>query len=270
MSTFKPFSLSYVIPDDIDALAQISADAFLDDRQTQMKALGRAPYNMGEQMKVGLKQQLSSDRYVCIKAVEQTSGEPMGWVCWAFRGFEEGKLSKLKSRLLGADVDNAVKSQSNSSPNDASSTPNEGAKSVQTQTEATAEMNNDSPGDDSIKRLEVMTNQDMQKWMKILMPEGAKCMIVVGCSVATKFQSLGVGSALLNWGTEVADEAGVYIWVHSSDNRPAVRAYQKHGFEVVGTLDVDLDEYSPAPPPGEGEGQLWGHYVFRYMKRLPR
>jgi hypothetical protein len=53
--------------------------------------------------------------------------------------------------------------------------------------------------------------------------------------------------------------------VHSSE--AGYRAYAKAGFEVVGTLDVDLDEWAPAPPV---EGGLWGHYVIRWMKRLPR
>lgn len=106
--------------------------------------------------------------------------------------------------------------------------------------------------------------------MKILMPEGTKCMIIVGLNVAPEFQSLGVGSALLKWGATVADSYGVFTWVHSSHNEGACKAYQKQGFEVIGTLDVNLDDWAPAAPPDEPEGAVWGHYVFRYLKRLPR
>lgn len=120
--------------------------------------------------------------------------------------------------------------------------------------------------DDPIKRLESMTSADLKHWMDKLMPEGTKCMFVVSLCVAPKWQSQGVGSALLRWGTERADAAGVFIWVHSSAG--AWPMYAKHGFETVGTLDVDLDEYAPAPAPDQ-EGK-WGHYEFRYMKRLPR
>lgn len=46
--------------------------------------------------------------------------------------------------------------------------------------------------------------------------------------------------------------------------------YQRHGFEVVGSLDVDLDQYAYVAATNEkGESEKWGHYIFRYMKRLP-
>lgn len=35
----------------------------------------------------------------------------------------------------------------------------------------------------------------------------------------------------------------MFIWVHSSE--AGVEAYNKAGFEAVGTLDVDLEEYKP-------------------------
>lgn len=50
----------------------------------------------------------------------------------------------------------------------------------------------------------------------------------------------------------------------------ASAAYAKAGFKVLGTLDVDLDEYSPGPPPTEEGGNgKWGHYVFKMMKYFP-
>jgi hypothetical protein len=77
----------------------------------------------------------------------------------------------------------------------------------------------------------------------------------------------GVGSALIQYGNNIADTLGLFMWVHSSDQ--AWRAYAKFGFKVVGELDVDLDEYAPSPPEDEGMGGMWGRYVIRYMERLP-
>jgi GNAT superfamily N-acetyltransferase len=108
----------------------------------------------------------------------------------------------------------------------------------------------------------------MKRWMDTQMPPGTKCMYLVSLSVDPDFQSCGVGSTLLRWGTEMADKAGVFMWVHSSE--AAWNTYEKHGFKVAETLDVNLDDWAPAPPPDEGEGALWGHYVFRYMKRFPK
>jgi len=67
----------------------------------------------------------------------------------------------------------------------------------------------------------------------------------------------------------MADSFGLSIWVHSSES--AWTTYAKHDFEIVGTLDVNLDDWAPKPPPKEdGPGAIWGHYTFRYMKRLPK
>ena len=126
--------------------------------------------------------------------------------------------------------------------------------------------------DEKITRLHKLEDEDMQRWQDTFMPPGSntQCMIILGLSVDPKHQRKGVGSALLKWGADRADELGVFTWVHSSEM--AWKAYEKAGFEVQGTLDLDLDEWAPRPPPveEEGEGAKWGRYVCRYMKRLPR
>lgn len=57
------------------------------------------------------------------------------------------------------------------------------------------------------------------------------------------------------------------MWVHSSEH--AWKFYEKNGFDVVGELDIHLDERAPRLPDGE-LGKAWGHYVCRYMKRVPK
>jgi hypothetical protein len=115
-----------------------------------------------------------------------------------------------------------------------------------------------------IERLEAMTDADLQRWIDILMPKGTKCIYTVSLAVS-RYHSRGVGSALLRLGTARTDKDGVFCWVHASE--AGYRLFEEEGFKVVGTLDVDLDNYAPAPCSGTADGR-WGHYVFRYMKRL--
>ena len=66
----------------------------------------------------------------------------------------------------------------------------------------------------------------------------------------------GAASQLIKWGCEKADRAQLPCYVDSS---PTARAlYTRFGFEVVGELDVDLDQFEG----GQGCGlQRW--YVMR-------
>jgi GNAT superfamily N-acetyltransferase len=230
--------------DDIDAMARISDNAFELDRHTQMKELGKVPYSQYDVMAYDcMPQWLSSERVVLLKALDDSTGEIVGWSCWGFRGFEKDEIPRVdpgkrkEVEKHGSRVENAE----------------EGEKHA------------DAEEPDCIARLEEMTGADMNRWMEKTMPPGTKCMFVVSLSVGPEFQSRGVGSALLKWGTDTADKAGVFIWVHSSES--AWKTYAKHGFEVVETLDINLDDWSPAPPPNEEVGAKWGHYIFRYMKR---
>lgn len=63
----------------------------------------------------------------------------------------------------------------------------------------------------------------------------------------------------------------MYLWVHSSEAGAGM--FAARGFEVIGEFDVDLDEFAVGPPPepelANADGK-WGHYVFKYMKRLPQ
>jgi len=237
-----PISIQQVTYADIPLLAKISGDSFVADRHTQMKALGEKPYVMEDEAIKDIPRYLDSKNVVCMKAVDETTGKPVGWASWGFRGFAVDEIPRGDPGLKAA----AASEESAATKKD----------------EVQAQSN------DSIARLTAMTDADMSHWMGILMPPGARCMFVVSLTVAPTAQSQGVGSSLLKWGTDLADRFGVYMWVHSSE--AAWRAYSKHGFEIVGTLDVDLDDWAPGPPPDEGEGAMWGHYVFRYMKRMPK
>jgi ribosomal protein S18 acetylase RimI-like enzyme len=256
----ETFTIEPVFQSDIPALAKISGSSFEDDRHTQMKMLGKNPYDHEGGMKQGLQAWLDSERCILFKAVDKETGEPMGWNAWGFRGFEKEEIKSvdLPKQNEKEQVAKVVETQKVEKVEVAEQEiPKEEPKTEPEEEE-----------DDPIARLEAYTNASMNEWMEFFMPPGTKCMFICSISVSPKFQGRGVGSALLKHGTDIADRFGVFAWVHSSDAESARKVYEKFGFQTQGTLDVDLDEYAPAPPP-EGES-AWGRYVFRYMKRLPK
>ncbi|KAK9236292.1 acyl-CoA N-acyltransferase [Lipomyces kononenkoae] len=261
LGSIQPASLA-----DVPAMARISKDSFVEDRHTQMKGLGKVPYDMEKVFSSALPHFLNAPHQVVRKAVDKDTGEIMGWIAWGFRGFTPEEMARISGKSPETEKEIEASTQVSTEPE--SNVSKEQATRATAGGEGGPNGKHDASGDDSISRLEAMTDADMKHWMEKLMPEGARCMYVVSLAVAPKWQSRGVGSALMQWGTAQADAAGVFAWVHSSEH--AWQMYSKHGFEVVGTLDVDLDEYAPGPPPVElgGDGK-WGHYVFRYMKRLP-
>lgn len=70
--------------------------------------------------------------------------------------------------------------------------------------------------DDPVARLVALTDADLKDWMDTVMPPGASCLYVVTLYVAPAFQRRGVGSALLKWGTDLAEAGDTFMWVHSS------------------------------------------------------
>lgn len=228
--------------DDIPALAKISGDSMKGDRNTELKAQGRVPYRMEDVTIECLNMWLPKQNLVCTKAVDTETGEILGGCYWGFAAFETENIPR--------------------------SDPGPKPSSLTAESEASEKKENAQDKEEGIKRLEQLTDDDRKLRQNQMMPPGAKCMFILMFMVSPLHQSKGVGSALLKWGTDVADRNGVYAWVHSSDR--AWKVFQKHGFQPLYTLDVDLDEYAPFPPAEDERGDgKWGRYVFRYMKRLP-
>ncbi|KAK0649929.1 hypothetical protein B0T16DRAFT_410904 [Cercophora newfieldiana] len=240
--------------EDVPVLATISSDAFETDSQTEMKSHGKKPFLMKEHTLESMPKQMESSRIRIIKAVEKDTGAIMGFCIWGFRGLEppttwepEGDGSRHNPSPQGVELGDRAPT----------------TRFLPDQQEAEHE-GEKKELDDPIARLEQLTSQDLQEWSDAVMPPGASCLIVVGLSVSPDFQRRGVGSALLKWGTDIADRHHTYAWVHSSAG--AWKAYQNAGFKVARVLDVDLDAFAPVPAPLERyPGGKWGHYVFRYM-----
>ncbi|KAI8831831.1 acyl-CoA N-acyltransferase [Chytriomyces cf. hyalinus JEL632] len=226
------FTIEPAVPADIPVLAYIAGSSFQSDRHTQMKMKGAKPYNHEEGMTGALTHWMDRPaKCTVLKVVDAESGAIAGWVCWAMSGYEAEPV-----------VVTAVPAPDEPSQAEEAAVP-----------------------EDPIERLEAMTNADMNNWYTKLTPPHKKVRFIASICVDPKFQSKGVGSMLITWGTSKADTEGGTAWVHASEAGRGM--FAKMGFEPVGTLDVDLDLYSPAPAD---DGKKWGRYVFTYMQRQPR
>ncbi|KAK3360653.1 putative GNAT family acetyltransferase [Lasiosphaeria hispida] len=244
---------------DVPTLAGISAEAMETDSQTEMKGYGKKPFLMREDALQSLPDELGNPKIRVIKAVADNTGAIMGFCIWGFRELQPPEFPTV-SKDDGSTSKQLDKVNATISENKADVSVIRGTPEKELAEEAQGRET-----DDPIARLERYTSRDLKEWMGTIMPEGVSCLFVIGLSVSPDFQRRGVGSALLKWGTDIADaHDGAFAWVHSSAG--AWRAYEKAGFRTVRTLDVDLDEYAPVPAPADRyEGGKWGRYVFRYM-----
>ncbi|MCJ1315343.1 hypothetical protein MMC15_000660 [Xylographa vitiligo] len=273
------FSLRPVTQADFADIARISRDSFATDRHTMVKAhhAGKNPYNHEETSLGPLSYYMSiPEKLQLVKAVDDISGRTLGSVIWGFRGFSKESIPTLIRRGVAGDGSAQNMSPDGSEQNMAARNDtvqvkahetSEGASKAVSAPQSLPQDHPEPEKDDPIKRLMAITDADMNRWQEIFMPRGTKCMFIVGLSVDPAFQGCGVGTALMRWGTAIADTNNVFCWVHSSES--AYRFYKKEGFEVEGTLKVNLDEFAPGPPNEDFGDNKWGFYVFRYMKRLP-
>lgn len=225
----KRLILRPMVEADIPACANIAHQAFLSDRHNQLKAANPTnPYNHEEGTKAHLRSFFSAPHSSTVLTVAEdaTTHEILGWVGWGFRGFGPLDLDEKHSRshrssTIGRSIALYI-SDFNSSRG---ARPQPPAK--------TAFSENDNRTLSDRERLERYTSADMKAWMAYLMPPGTKCMYIVSIAVAPAHQGNGVGSALIQRGTVVADVEGVLCWVHASE--AGARALGKAGFVETGT-----------------------------------
>lgn len=241
MTTPAGFAIKAVQHEDIPVLAKLSAEAFKNDSHTEMKDLGKVPYDMEKHALESFPGQLENPKYVVLKAEENITKSIMGFCIWAFRGFGPEEIPVIED----------APPKKVQGPSAASSGPPESG-------------NQEDMREESIKQLEAQTNEFMSTWMEEIMPPGTKCLIVVGLCVSPEYQRRGVGSALLKWGTDIVDAKGVFAWVSSSDG--AKDAYAKAGFEVARSFTLNLDKYAPTPAPVDRyKDGKWGGYTWWKM-----
>ncbi|KAM3513620.1 hypothetical protein MY11210_002726 [Beauveria gryllotalpidicola] len=246
--------------EDIPAAARLAGQAFASDRQTQMKALGEAePFDMEKYTLESMPSHLASRTCHVLKAVDEATGELAGVCNWGIKGFVPRRMPFFEDRVAEAAAEqDAIPAEDTRQQKQEKQLEQEEAAQPVAAAAAAEET-------DPIKRLVALTDADMRAWMAEVMPVGTRCLFIIGLTVSPAHQGRGVGSALLRWGRDICDDSGAFAWVHASD--AAWGMYRRSGFEVVRSLDVDLDEYAPCRPPGEeGADARWGRYVFRYMK----
>ena len=175
---------------------------------------------------------LSAPQAHVIKAISPTTGEILGSVCWVQRGYHPRppQPEQTRGRLTSGSSEQKTK----------------------------------------VQQLEDLTDAHFAQFMSDIMPEGTKCWFIASLIVAPKFQGMGVGRALMGWGTERAEEDGVFAWVHASEG--SWKSYEACGFEVVRTLRLGLDDFAEGEAIGMGPGEegKWGEYWFRYMVYKPQ
>lgn len=236
------FSLSPIVEADIPGICAVSGAAFDEDRHTMLKAAHPTdPYDHAGGMGEGVKYWLSlpKDRIIPTKVVDDETGQIIGFGVWGLRlnpPQPQPSTVQQPSQSVGQDY---------------------------TKT--------DDPTLDGIARLKEHTSSHFSDFQNRIMPDGVRCMYVVGLNVHPDHQGRGVGSALIKLGTDRADEEGVFCWVHSSE--AGAEFYRKRGFEVDDTLKIDLDYWAglmnPKIDPPAGD-ERWGTYTFRYMVRQPK
>lgn len=255
------FSLQPATAADVPALADISGLSFESDRHTMLKAAHPTrPYDHAAGM-VGAFEYwlgLPARSIELTKAVDDSTGQILGFVCWGLRLDEPPEPQPPQQQQPPPQEE---------SPSGAVVT--KPSNVVAAADDHVTASDAPPPPPDALARLEEVTSAHLGAYQRRVMPPGARAMYIVSIAVRPDAQGRGVGSALVRRGTDRADAAGVLCWVHASEG--GAGAFGACGFEVDETLTVDLDEWARplgiAPPPGEGE---WGLYTFRYMDRRPR
>lgn len=225
-ATALSFSLKPVTKADIPALTELSRLTFEKDRHTQLKAAHPTdPYDHAAGIPEFTEHLLSLPRRVQVtKAVDDVSGEIMGYVGWASRGFD---LDPTAPERVVGDAD-------------AGQSPEQEAEKPPKNSVSMDYVKNESSDLDAIAQLKELTNSHFAEFQRKIMPPGSKCMLVAGINVHRKYQGKGIGQTLVRLGTDRADAEEVICWVHSSEAGAAT--FRKCGFKVDEMLEVDLDE----------------------------
>lgn len=242
MGTNTKIELKHATQDDVPTLQAISEAAMQSDIQTQFKqAASRSEGDDGTKMP--LSDFISNPRMRVLKAVETGTSNILGFICWAFKGYAE---SDLPPKLEAAQRKAPIALDSAKHDHDDKAMRAEG---------------------DPVSLLNERSSTDFSQWMAQMMPEGSKCLYICGIAVHPDAQGKGVGTALVQWGTQRADQDGVICWVHSSEAGYAL--FNKLGFVVDRAYHVDLNEYARMSGKPEVCGREWPTYTLRYMIRQP-
>ncbi|KAF9410034.1 hypothetical protein BGZ94_001781 [Podila epigama] len=297
MVTSKPRTLFKLMPakeQDFDAISDIDGDSFLCDTHTLLKAVwkGKDFHRKGSrEMLVDLFANPRVDMIVAREGLDG-SGKVLGSIIWGKRGYPETAVTETATVVSGqgttGTTDIAASTASATTTTAAASATSTTTSTVTTTTTTTPVSSTGplppppppvqptEPGAPlTIAELEKTTHNAMLHFVDHLMPDGVKCRYIYSLSVAPAYQGQGIGSALMKWGTDLADKDNVFCWVSSSMS--GWTAYAKAGFIEIGRLDLELDNYAQGvkrtivgPDGMETTSQEWGNYIWRWMRRDPQ
>lgn len=234
------FYLSPAHPPQIPQLARISSQAFKTDSHTQLKTAATG-IDHAEDMRSALEMWIALPRERCQVITAVVGEEVVGWCCWVFKGLEGPEIPPP----LPATSEEKNSKLDTSSPR---------------------------PVPRKIKELGDLTDKAMLTHISTHFPPTTPHLILCAITILPEYQSCGLGSALMSYGTEYADRKGVYSWVSASPAGAAM--FAKRGYVEVGRheVDLDLDEYAVGDDGGrvrneEREDGGWGVYCWRWMRR---
>ena len=172
-----------------------------------------------------LKGQIGEPTWVHVKAVDKQTGTLAAWASWE---------TPTDDRILGpegeADEDTADKE----------------------------ERDFDFP-----PGIAQFVEEDSSRWLKRI-THRRRHMLTKAMFTDPSFWRRGIGSAMVRYGNQLADEANLPIFLWGSAFGAPI--YAKYGFETVQWLDLDLRDWAPS---AKGNDKGYGNYRFRYMVRLP-
>lgn len=215
-------SLLPVASSDIPSLVTIHQTAFESDRFSNLMLLGRDPDAFKGLLLKSIETWMADPNAQLIKAVAE-NGDIVGYACWVTEDVPEVKQPTTK--------------------------PEQGPSTVDEQRKLL-------PRD-----LGKLMREDLVARKRDLMGN-ERHMVLQALVTDPKWQKMGVGARLVQWGISKADIEGLSCWAHASPSGYGV--YLRAGFEELGMSEYSLDQYLPEDEQGKSE---WGVYTFRYMVR---
>jgi hypothetical protein len=258
---FLSFSIEPATLSDVPSLGVIFATAFAtSDQFVRMKARS-GMYDALILSQQALRLMLGSPENCVLKATNDATGEIIGWACWEGIGYDEPFLG---DGIYESDEGRQAPSM-NMVPDeihDQASTQAAVMCAPTSNPEAIShKIDHDKP-QTSDQLIVGIPTKDIEHYIDL---HGVtKCMVLSTVAVSPAYQSLGVGYALLKWGTARADVDGVSCWLQSTPAGHGI--YTREGFIEVGRHDVNLDAYATGPCGDAWDGK-WGIYTRRYMRR---